>query len=99
MSYYIIASYDVTAPQKYEQYVQAVVPTLMQHGAKMLVVDHEPSDLEGKSRHTLVVLEFESEDAAMRRYNSSEYQAVIHLRTDASQGWLRGAPQFVMPTS
>ncbi|MEE9611217.1 MAG: DUF1330 domain-containing protein [Desulfatiglandales bacterium] len=97
MSYYFVANYDVTDQKMYEQYVQAVGPTLMQHDAKVLVVDHEPNDIEGKSGHTLIVLEFESEAAAMWWYNSPEYQAVVNFRIDASKGWLRGAPQFVMP--
>lgn len=83
----------------YEKYGQGVRQTLMQYGAKVLVVDHAPNDIEGESRHTLVILEFESEETFMLWYNSPEYQAVVKLRTDASEGWARGAPQFVMPTS
>jgi uncharacterized protein (DUF1330 family) len=98
MSYYFVVNYDITDQEMYKQYVQAVRPTLMQHGAKVLVVDHEPNDLEGNSAHTLVVLEFGSEEAAMKWYNSTEYQAIVNLRIDASEGWFRGAPQFVMPT-
>jgi len=98
MSYYFVVNYDITDQEKYEQYVQAVVPTLAQSGGKILVVDHEPNYLEGSSRHTLVVLEFESEAAAMKWYNSPEYQAIVNLRLEASEGWFRGAPQFVMPT-
>ncbi len=71
----------------------------MQYGAKLLVADHEPNDIESKSGHTLVILEFESEEAAMQWYNSPEYQAIVNLRIDASEGWFRGAPQFVMPAS
>ncbi|MBT4503567.1 MAG: DUF1330 domain-containing protein [Gemmatimonadetes bacterium] len=98
MSYYFVVNYDITDQEKYEQYVQAVVPTLIQSSGEILVVDHEPNYLEGNSRNTLVVLEFESEAAAMKWYNSPEYQAIVHLRIDASEGWFRGAPQFVMPT-
>lgn len=36
-------------------------------------------------------------NVAMKWYNSSEYQAIVNLRIDASDGWFRGAPQFVMP--
>jgi uncharacterized protein (DUF1330 family) len=83
----------------YEQYVQAVRPTLIQHGAKVLVADYEPNDIEGKSGRTLILLEFESEEEAMQWYNSPEYQAIVNFRSDASDGWARGAPQFVRPAA
>ena len=98
MSYYFIANYDVVDQKMYEQYVQAVRPTLMQHGAKILAADSEPNNLEGKSGRTFVILEFESEEAAMNWYNSSEYQAIVDLRLNATEGWARGVPQFVMPS-
>jgi len=97
MSYYFIANYDVTDPKMYEQFIQAVRPTLMQFGAEILIANSEPNNIEGESRRTLVVLEFESEEATMKWYNSPEYQAIIDLRLNATEGWSRGAPQFVMP--
>jgi len=99
VAYYIVANIDINDQEMYEKYGQGVRPTLTQFDAKILAVDREPNDIEGKSRHTLVIIEFESEEAAMRWYNSPEYQAVVKMRTDATEGWLRGVPQFVMPTS
>ena len=99
MPYYLVLNFDVTDQEMYEQYRSGVGPTLMKYGAKILVVDRAPNDIEEGSRHTLVILEFESEEAAMRWYNSPEYQAIVKLRIDATEGWIRGAPQFVMPTS
>ena len=84
MSYYFVVNYDITDQEKYEQYVQAVVPTLIQSSGEILVVDHEPNYLEGNSRNTLVVLEFESEAAAMKWYNSPEYQAIIPTREEGA---------------
>ncbi len=98
MSYYFVVNYDVSDQEKYDRYVAGAVPTLEQYGGEILVVDHEPNYLEGNSAHVLVVLEFESEAAAMKWYNSPEYQAIVNLRIDASEGWFRGAPKFVMPT-
>jgi uncharacterized protein (DUF1330 family) len=99
MAYYFVANYDVTDPEMYAKYPPAVGPTLGQYGAKILVVDHEPKDIEGKSGNTLIILEFESEEACRRWYDSPEYQAVVKLRTDASEGWARGAATFVPPGS
>ena len=99
MAYYMVANYTVKDKDMYEEYRQGVRPTLMQYGAKIIAVDHAPNDIEGESGHTLVILEFESEEAAMTWYNSPEYQAVVNLRIDAVDGWMRGVPQFVMPAS
>lgn len=96
MSYYFVANYDVTNQPMYDEYVQAVGPTLMQYGAKIVVADHHPIPAEGQSRRTLIVLEFESEAAALRWYNSPEYQAIINKRINASEGWVRWAPGFEM---
>ncbi len=95
MAYYIVTNYTVNDQDLYARYLPGVSATLTQYGAKIVAVDHTPNDLEGESGHTLVILEFESEDAAMTWYNSSEYQAVINLRTDASEGWMRGVPGYV----
>ena len=98
MTYYLVFNYAVNDQAKFEQYQQAV-PRTMQPGMKALVVDHAPNSLESASPTNLVVLEFASEEAAMRWYNSPEYQAIVHLRRESTEGWARGAPQFVMPAS
>jgi len=100
MSYYLVFNYDVTDPEMLRQYQQKagkISPD--QFGLKALVVDHEPQDIEGKSGQMMVILEFESEATAMAFYNSPEYQAIVDLRVNASKGWVRGAPQFVIPAS
>ena len=98
MSYYLVFNYDVHDQEKYNEYNQAV-PQAAQPGMKALVVDSAPNDLEGESRGTMVILEFESEEAAMRWYNSPKYKAIRHLREESTEGWARGVPHFVMPTS
>jgi uncharacterized protein (DUF1330 family) len=91
MAYYIVANYTVNDQDMYARYLPGVSAALTQYGAKIIVVDHTPNDLEGESGHTLVILEFASEEAAMTWYNSTEYQAVINLRIDASDGWMHSA--------
>jgi uncharacterized protein (DUF1330 family) len=98
MTYYLVFSYNTLDQEKYEQYSQAV-PQTMQPGMKALAVDHAPNNIEGEGPNDLVILEFDSEETAMRWYNSPEYQAIVHLRQEATEGWVSGAHQFVMPTS
>lgn len=99
MSYYVVVNYDVINHEMYGRYVQTAGQSLMKYGVKVLAADHEPNDIEGKSGRTLVILECDSEEAAMQWYNSPEYQTGIKLRSDASEGWLRGVTQFVLPDS
>lgn len=99
MSYYVILNYDVTDQEMYEQYLALAGKATAPYKPKVLVADHEPNDLDGKSRHTLGVIEFESKEVAMQWYNSPEYQVVVNLRLDSTEGWLRGAPAFVPPVS
>lgn len=99
MPYYFVLNYEVTDQTMFEQYVQLAAPMVMKHRGKYLILDHEPNDIEGNSARSLVVVEFESEEAAMQFYNAPEYQAIVNLRTNATDGWARGVAQFVMPES
>ena len=99
MAYFFVVNYDVTDHDLHDRYVQLVRPTLGLYGGRPLIADYAPQDMEGKSKEILVVLEFESREAAMTWYNSPEYQDIIKMRLDASaNGWFREAAEFVMPT-
>jgi uncharacterized protein (DUF1330 family) len=99
MSGYIITNYTIHNPEVYEKYPPAVVPTIFQYGGKVLVADYEANSLEGSPQNVIVVLEFESVEAAQRWYNSPEYREIIHLRTSSTEGWALIAKKFVMPES
>ncbi|MAM71797.1 MAG: hypothetical protein CMP91_11720 [Gammaproteobacteria bacterium] len=97
MTAYLIANYKITNPEEYESYVPAVMPTLGAHGAEVLVADYETEVLEGAPSNVSVVLRFPSKEAARSWYNSPEYQAIIHHRTDNTEGFLVFADQFTLP--
>lgn len=96
MSYYVIFNFDVRDPEMYGQYAQAAAGAA-RPGMKALAFDTAGNDLEGESRGSILILEFESEETAMAWYHSPEYQAISHLREDSTDGWLRGVPEFIMP--
>jgi uncharacterized protein (DUF1330 family) len=99
MSYYIVFNYDITDPEMFEKYEQATGKSNpADFGITPMVIDYEPNDIEGQSGQRLIILGFESQDAAMAFYNSPEYQAVVDFRKNATKGWVRGAPQFVPPS-
>ena len=47
MAAYIVANYRVTNPESFKAYAPAVLPTLLAHGAEVLVADVESEAIEG----------------------------------------------------
>lgn len=83
---YWIGRVTVTDPETYKQYVSGNARAFEKYGAKFLVRAGSFVCMEGESRERNVVLEFPSYDAAIDCYNSPEYQEVMKLRTDSSEG-------------
>ena len=86
MTAYFIASYRITDPAGYEPYVPAVIPILQVHGCEVVVAEHASEAVEGQPGEVTVVLKFASKKAGWAWYNSPEYQAIKHHRTDNSEG-------------
>jgi uncharacterized protein (DUF1330 family) len=86
MAGYFIANYTITNPDGYQEYLAAVGPTLTAHGAERIVVDRGSDLLEGSAGQVTVVLRFATKAAATAWYESPEYQAIKHLRTDNTEG-------------
>lgn len=94
MAAYLVANFTLTNPSGYRSYVPAVLPTLEAHGAEVLVADYESEPLEGKPGSVTVVIKFESPEALSAWYRSPEYQRIVHLRTDNSEGIVVAASEF-----
>ncbi len=87
MSAYILAQIDVTDVDVFKRYSEQVHATVQQYGGRYLVRGGEVEKLEGEfSGRRLVVIEFESSEAAKRWYSSVEYVPLIKLRQSASDG-------------
>jgi len=86
MAGYFVANYTITNQAEYTQYLAAVGPILKAHGAENIVVDRDSEPLEGSAGQVTVVLRFASKAAAKAWYESAEYQAILHLRTDNTEG-------------
>jgi uncharacterized protein (DUF1330 family) len=86
MSGYFVANYTITNLAEYQEYLAAVGPVLQAHEAEVLVVDRDSSLLEGTAGKVTVVLRFATKAAATAWYESPEYQAIIGLRTDNTEG-------------
>ncbi len=87
MTVYAIAQGRIKDQEKFDQYMAKAIPTLQAHNAKVLAVDETPGIIEGTVDYPrTVVIEFESEAAFRRWYDSPEYTAARALRAASSAG-------------
>ena len=99
MAAYFIVSYRVTNPAEFESYTPAVIPILQAAGCEVVVADYASQAVEGEPGNVTVVLKFASKEAGWAWYNSPEYQAIKHLRTDNSEGIAVMVDQWVPPAT
>jgi uncharacterized protein (DUF1330 family) len=86
MPAYIIAETDIHDSEQYERYKQASPSAVEAGGGRFIVRGGELAVLEGDWHpKRLVVLEFESLDAAKRFYDSPAYQEAKRLRQGAAK--------------
>jgi uncharacterized protein (DUF1330 family) len=84
MSGYLVNRFDVVDRELFTQYTIAVMPIIAAHGGEVLFANDTPKGLEGPTPGMSVVISFPSEEAAMRFYNSAEYQPVKALRLNST---------------
>ena len=86
---YVIADIDVSDPVGYEQYKALSTAAAGLYGGRFVVRGGAADVLEGDVvPHRLVVIEFETPEAARRWYASPEYAAAREIRQATSSGWL-----------
>lgn len=86
MQGYIVFNYRINDREAYEPYLAQVMETLIAHDAEILVADFESEKIEGDAGHVTVVLKFSSKEAATKWYQSPEYQKILKIRTENSDG-------------
>ncbi|MDH4144147.1 MAG: DUF1330 domain-containing protein [Acidimicrobiia bacterium] len=89
MPAYIIGEVEVTDPEAYAPYMPKAQASIEAAGGRYVVRGGDVDSLEGAPpAGRIVVLEFESMDAARAWYHGAEYQAALPLRQAASNGRL-----------
>ena len=87
MSAYLIAQIDVHDPDTYKKYTAGVPATLEKYGGTFRVRGGAVTPKEGGwEPKRLVVIEFPDMAALHRWYDSPEYQKIIGMRHEASDG-------------
>ncbi len=86
MAAYIVAQLKVGDPAAFQRYREAVTPLVDRFGGRFRVRGGELDVLEGDwAWPRLVIIEFQSKDAARLFYELPEYQQMLSLRQAASQ--------------
>ena len=87
MAVYVIGDIEVTNPDLMEEYAGKAGTTVAAHGGKAIVLGGATETVEGDWQpKRLVVLEFPDLAAAKAWYNSPEYQEILPMRLEASNG-------------
>ena len=86
MPAYVVADIEVTDPEAYDRYKPLAVQAIKQYGGKVLARGGPIELLEGSWKPSrLVILEFESVEAAEKWHGSPEYEAAKAIREKASR--------------
>ena len=94
MTAYLVVNFKLTDAEAYKAYVPQVLPTLEAHSAEILAADYHSEALEGAPGHATVIAKFASKEALKAWYGSPEYQKIIAMRTDNSEGIAVAAEGF-----
>lgn len=99
MSAYVVANYKILDMDKINQYSLAARPVVRRYGGEFIVACSVQA-LAGDPREKMVIIKFESVEAAGRWHSSAEHQAIKHLFLGHSaEGWEVLVPEFVMPAA
>ena len=99
MAVYVIGEADIINRDAMKAYGPMVVAAVYKYGGKYLARGARPQVLEGGPAHNILIIEFESAEAARRWYASPEYQAAKALRQGNSNLRLILVEDFVKPAS
>jgi uncharacterized protein (DUF1330 family) len=80
MSAYVIGEVQITNPAGMTGYGPMVAAAVKQYGGRYLVRGATPQVLEGGPAHNILIIEFDTMDAAKRWFASPEYAAAKAVR-------------------
>jgi uncharacterized protein (DUF1330 family) len=77
---YVIGEADIVNPEGMKAYGPMIVAAVKKYGGKYLARGARPQVLEGGPAHNILIIEFDTADAARAWYASPEYQAAKAVR-------------------
>jgi uncharacterized protein (DUF1330 family) len=81
---YIVADVKITDPEQFAEYRKLSIAAFEAHGVKPLAAAGTTERLEGREPGLIVVLPFDSMDAARKFYESEEYRKARSSREGAA---------------
>ena len=81
---YVVANIRVRDQEKFQQFSGMAGPAIQKYGGKVLARDVVADRLEGDVDGIVMMIEFESKDAANTFYHSEEYQAAKTVREECA---------------
>lgn len=98
MAAYFVVHDRVKDAKKLHEYIGKAHETMAPYKPELLVADENSTVLEGKTDlPRTIVFKFDTREAAMAWYNSPEYQAILPLRLEATEGYALLVDGFVFP--
>src|SRR5579875_1848443 len=85
MAAYVIAEIEVTDVEAYKQYMALTPASIARHNGRFLVRGGAVDALEGTAPKRLVVVAFDSVEAARRWYGSPDYLEARKVREGAAK--------------
>jgi uncharacterized protein (DUF1330 family) len=86
VSAYVLVEIEITDPEAYAEYMPMAAASVKRHGGRYIARGGATAEFEGEWAGRLVILEFESLDAARTWYHSDDYQACLPIRHGSSRG-------------
>jgi uncharacterized protein (DUF1330 family) len=86
VSAYVLVEIEVIDPEAYAEYMPLAEASVKRHGGRYIARGGKTEALEGEWAGRIVILEFESLDAARSWYHSDDYQAALPIRLRTSRG-------------
>jgi uncharacterized protein (DUF1330 family) len=81
---YLVANIRVADKEKFAEFVGMAGPAIKKYGGKVLAKGPSADRLEGAIAGIVMMIEFESKEAANTFYHSEEYQAAKAIRETCS---------------
>ena len=91
MPAYVVNQFSIHDVDRYKEYQKIGAPSIAQYGGRVLAAGTEVVDYEGVTfpegpQPRVIILEFDSLEAAKRWYESPEYQSAIPIRESCAKG-------------
>ena len=81
---YVVANIRVTDQDRFKKFSGMAGPAIKKHGGRVLARGPDADRLEGDVSGIVMIIEFESKEAADTFYYSEEYQAAKAVREECS---------------